>query len=851
MLSRNLLNQAGNGDSYLPSLSDLGLTFISEADNLLPGSTPGSADLLLLQADPVSLTRLASQVDQAVLGRQSLDYLYRRNGEYRLVLDGQSELNLGPQDGGTFSRKYPLLQAQHTLQTLNPDKGEFWRVNFPWQPSPPLTGTAFSEAGLGPTGRVVTFPGEAQSLLVVGIADDDILPRGLSVTRVSPEGEMESHYLPLQAFVYELDHGDLNGNGHQDLVVQVSLSCNDNPSGSPRIRVLWGDGLGGFSPGPEFAVDHLHTRPLLGNFNGDQHLDLLLVYPNTPQPAALPRLYWGAGDGTFAPGPEIELPTVGAGPVVEDFNGDGVDDLVRLDHDTKDLVVWLNNGSGGPITPQQRLNLETTEGLVTRVFESLDFDGNSDLDLVVDLTPTGKAEANLQVLSNDGQGTFSLGPSLPIFVGPDRKGTKQVHILQHPMGRFLVTTWGIFDLQNTDNAQYLSSLYPSLAVADFNDDGRPDLLRWVDSGLAILLGSEEATFGPERLIGEPSLNGQGLAGDFNSNLLLDLVDSDQFLQSEAPLQFQPGDAPWANSSDWLGVEDLNGDGHLDVLVKVPDGFQVYLGDGTGNFEPQPRQEVLGFWNALSPLTDLDQDGTIDLALIHHSGPGLSGPQVEFWKGLGDGTFVLHSIHPVSVLSTFSPHSKIADFTGNGFEDLWAEQFLFAQAPAVFGPPVSNSTLILGPIWAADLTGDGRAEVVGGGDGYYEGTDFSPSPRPACPGSTNYPDPARFRHLPSMTVVNPGQTGETVIEFESPPRSGPLSAWSDIAFEDLNGDGHLDAVILDLFGTLTLALGDGTGKLTQTDQFHHVYGSRSFLTRDFDFSGRFQKLVLGSTLTLIP
>ena len=96
--------------------------------------------------------------------------------------------------------------------------------------------------------------------------------------------------------------------------------------------------------------------------------------------------------------------------------------------------------------------------------------------------------------------------------------------------------------------------------------------------------------------------------------------------------------PAARTLFSIDAEDLNGDGHEDVVVAVTDGEEgvsigVQLADGEGNFPPPTYYRTgltTGPWSAV--IAQLGPDGLPDVVLAH----ALNGVYVHY--GLGDGRF---------------------------------------------------------------------------------------------------------------------------------------------------------------------------------------------------------------------
>ena len=140
----------------------------------------------------------------------------------------------------------------------------------------------------------------------------------------------------------------------------------------------------------------------------------------------------GNGDGTFQD--QVAYPTgTGGNPlavVVGDFDGNGTLDLAVADFQTQEVSILLGKGDGTFLSPRAYATGANPSSIV-----ATDFNADGKLDLALTSTPLGSSPGNMvSVLLGNGDGTFQA-PSL-------------------------------------FSAGYRSY---SVAVADFNGDGAPDL----------------------------------------------------------------------------------------------------------------------------------------------------------------------------------------------------------------------------------------------------------------------------------------------------------------------------------------------------------------------------------------
>lgn len=159
----------------------------------------------------------------------------------------------------------------------------------------------------------------------------------------------------------------------------------------------------------------------------------------------------------------------------------------------------------------------------------------------------------------------------------------------------------------------------SLASADFDDDGMPDLaVGFADgdaSAIAIYRGNVDAVYPNEPEAQERLAAGRPIY--------------DPFLPE--PLLFEVAVAP-----DALATGDFDDDGHLDLAVAANGGMRVLLaGDGRGGFGAPEPIDASGIEGAEVTRTTipmrLNEDGVDDFVVLR---PGHATPSVSLSLGVG-------------------------------------------------------------------------------------------------------------------------------------------------------------------------------------------------------------------------
>ena len=274
-----------------------------------------------------------------------------------------------------------------------------------------------------------------------------------------------------------------------------------------------------------------------------------------------------------------------------------------------------------------------------------------------------------------GQVTFFTPPTYagsggPIFVA-DFNGDGKPDILAAD---------GTLNLGNGDGTFKLGTPVTGgvLAVADFNGDGIPDVLQQGTGTLLVLLGNGDGTFQPAISTNSGAslvsviagdVNGDGKAdvlGLFNNNLLVYLSKGDGTFATGVP--YAVGNT--SNSPDTITLGDFNGDRKVDVAVSLSAGNVagqevVLLGNGDGTF--QAGKTSTGVIYPTSVVAgDFNGDGKLDLVIA--GGQACSGTcttaVTSLLLGNGDGTFQA----PTMIFSS-TGSLVTGDLNGDGKPDL--------------------------------------------------------------------------------------------------------------------------------------------------------------------------------------
>lgn len=414
---------------------------------------------------------------------------------------------------------------------------------------------------------------------------------------------------------------------------------------------------------------------------------------------------------------------------------------------------------------------------------------------------------------------------------------------------------------------------PPLFVADFNGDGKPDLLGGSSSSLQ--LGNGDGTFAKAlpvqgAVLAVADFNGDGkpdLLEQGTGTLLVLLGKGDGTFQ--APTSTNTG----AGSLYPVVAGDLRGNGILDVLGLYNNNLVVFLGKADGTFAAGVSYPVgnTGFAQQAITLGDFNGDSKLDAA-VSLSGNNTTGQEVVL-LGNGDGTFQVSPKTSTGVPSLSSVVS--GDFNGDGKLDLamagftdgscgslvqFAVAILRGNGDGTFAAP---TTVFCGngALAAADLNGDGKLDLVFDGQldsafppslvqiylGNGDGTFSNPySYEPYHGGAVVIAD-FNLDGKPDIAAASLVLLGNGNGSFQGQP-AVPLPVAPTVAVTgDFAKNGTQDVAVVS--NGLNILHNDGTGVLTVAHTYMLQHQAAGIATADLNRDGNLDLVVGGNGVLL--
>jgi len=565
-----------------------------------------------------------------------------------------------------------------------------------------------------------------------------------------------------------------SGHFHKSTQLDFMTTCSPNypPGTNPNNTVLLNQGNGTYKPVEDTAIDNNAVPVLSVDMNGDGYSDLILhqVYGSPIIGVQLSN-----GDGTFK-APVYYTPTtvnqtsVFLAAVSGDFNGDGKPDVALLSltpptvtggTNTNNLTIFLNTGSGGLKQAASYVLNATpdTNQSTLLVAGKLNGDDETDLAVIYRGTTSGTAVPYFAT----GGGSFKAGSSYTLNGAPYSAAIGEFTTSGY--GDIAVTTpKGIQVLLGSSSGSFTvaSTPYPlpygtSVAVADFDEDGKLDLAALGNSQLLVFWGEGNGSFASNSAFSQSSSTSM-IAADINGDGLVDLAASDvsgaiHILSNLGVRNFRGAPATSSANASGIVAADFNKDGKKDVaVVNTPtcnapcDGsVTVFPGSGAAYFAAG-KKYTIGMHGAAIAVGDINGDGILDL-VVTNATPG-DNADTSVLLGTSGGGFQAAKNY---TLGSLSNNAFLVDMNGDGKLDLVEDGGIaLGKGNGTFGSPMpfpdgigfstnpQGYNLFLGvgyfnadsiPDVAAAFYSDNQWTVyslIGDGTGHFTATQFSDS-----------------------------------------------------------------------------------------------------------------------------
>jgi hypothetical protein len=576
----------------------------------------------------------------------------------------------------------------------------------------------------------------------------------------------------------------------------------------------------------------------VGDFNGDGNADLVVTNecPDSNCNGGAVSVLLGNGDGTFqAPQTYSSGGSEAYAVAVGDVNNDGIPDVIVANgcQSASQCVngvvgVLLGNGDG----TFQAAQTYSSGGVVASSVTTADVNRDGNLDLIVanQCLDSTCASGGVSVLLGKGNGTFQAPKPYPsggltansVMVGY-LTGTKKVDLVvanqcqssgncNGNVGVLLGNGDGTFQAVRS----YASGGYTavSVAVGDFRGDGNTDLAvanqcegngNCSNGSVGVLLGNGDGTF--------------------------------QTAQTYAS---------GGNNTSAVAVNDLNGDGHADLMLANQcqasgscgvGSVSVLMGNGDGTFQFAQSYISDGSLAQFLGVGDWNGDKKPDLAVVNQCQNGLTCTgTVTILLGNGDGTF---QVPPNYNSGGYDADAvAVGDLNGDGKPDLVVANLcqstscsqgnngtvsvLLGNGDGTFQPAQKYATAGFGASSVAigDFNGDGNADVV----------------------VANQCSTINCENGGSVSILL-GNGNGTLQPAKSYASGGYTSL--AVAVADFNTDGNLDLAVANQCqntscenGSVSVLMGNGNGTFQPAQSFSSAgYETNFVAVGDFNGDGK--------------
>jgi FG-GAP-like repeat len=344
------------------------------------------------------------------------------------------------------------------------------------------------------------------------------------------------------------------------------------------------------APGSPLSVGPGPSNVAIGDINNDGRPDLVVSGRQRRVTILL-----GQGNGRFSLTPDgtIDVPEEPSELALGDVNRDGHVDLAVASHDGYNVALLLGDGRGRfRVAPRSPVVMKDGRQPHTHGLGIADFNGDGNADLI---TVNSNDDNDVAVMLGDEQGGFTRAPGSPFAVGPG----------PYPLAL------GDLDADGHLDAAVTSTGFRSGPVSPAPGDR-----------LTLLFGDGRGGFGRSDVPLKTGHTWFVAIGDVNGDRKPDLVTTHADTQSVSVLLgdnrrnfAEAAGSPYelGDKAHYIGVVDVNRDGHTDLVAAANNGIRVLVGDGRGRFTPAPGSPFAsgrGTWKLAAG--DVNADGKSDV-----------------------------------------------------------------------------------------------------------------------------------------------------------------------------------------------------------------------------------------------
>lgn len=670
-------------------------------------------------------------------------------------------------------------------------------------------------------------------------------------------------------YAYSQAAGDLNNDGHPDLVVPMYQSGSNG-----FVRTYLNNGSGGFTPSAVTTIAGSEAQ--LADLDRDGNLDMVAF---TMWSSTGYNLTFAKGDGaggmSFAGAYDSGWFT--SYYDLGDFNGDTIPDLLVGTGDGDNVYIYTGNGDF----------TFTQSSVVTGIgYNSWTSDvGDINRDGTQDFVVANYGSASIDIRLGDGTGIGFLPiPDLPVGSNPtevkladlNRDGIPDLVVGYASSNRLSIFDGdGFGNFTNRHDITVTGVAVNDFKFADVNVDGTPDIVAggviygsdsWSESKVRVLLNDGAGRF-PVQVApslpqywayGLQSLSVADLDGDARPDILTSSLNSSwsnnigwfmntSVIDHTLDLDVSSADTNSIWNPRRLATGDLDRDGKLDlVAASFNEGMVARLmGDGLGGLNGTGGYGGLDSMLYGLSVADMNRDAILDVVTFDDS-------QMSLFAGDGSGGFSLQSQQE----TTGMPSGEVIDMNRDGSKDAvmtsWDATHSALVEGAGDGTFTAAGTLDLGTMNSetvvADFNGDGIEDILAVpddrarlalGDGVGGFTTSVSAPITVYAASSlavgdlngdTRPDLAISTSSGIQIVFNDG-TGPSIV--------GPWLDGSgrDVALADFNVDGSMDVASCGDDRIARFFVNDGSGAFTLDTSVD--VGSKLFglAAGDFDRDGR--------------